>query len=203
MCLMRFPLFYDALLLPFEYLLLGNWRRLLWQQVEGRYVLEVGAGTGINIPYYGSSQQVTLLEKNERFLEKARRRIRKKEAQVKLVLGDVENLPFSEQSFDVAVATFLFCSVENPEQGLKEIFRVLKPGGLLLLLEHVRSEKKLLGRFMELLSLPLYKLAGENIARETEKLVQEAGFVEETVHYLLHDVVRFVKARKVAVDSEG
>lgn len=203
MCLMRFPLFYDALSLPFEYLLLGNWRRLLWQQVEGRYVLEVGAGTGINIPYYGSSQQVTLLEKNERFLEKARRRIRKKEAQVKLVLGDVENLPFSEQSFDVAVATFLFCSVENPEQGLKEIFRVLKPGGLLLLLEHVRSEKKLLGRFMELLSLPLYKLAGENIARETEKLVQEAGFVEETVHCLLHDVVRFVKARKVAVDSEG
>ncbi len=188
-------LLYDTVLLPFELLAIRRWRRLLCSQVEGFRILEAGAGTGLNIPFYPAGKRITLLDCNETCLQKARQRARKRDLRVDVVQGDVEELPFPDGGFDTVVATFLLCSVQNPQQGLVEIHRVLKPGGQLLLLEHVRSTG-LTGQLMEFLSRPLYRLFAEHIARDTEDDVRRAGFRQLFVQPLCGDVVKLIHGKK-------
>lgn len=178
-----------------DLLLVNRWRRLLWSQVKGPLVLEAGVGTGLNIPYYRADCRVTALDRGAQFLARARSRVRGKSVQVEFVRGDVQDLPFSSGTFDTAVATFLFCSVEQPVRGLLELHRVLKPGGLLLLLEHCRSGGDM-GRIMNLFSEPFYRLSGDHIARDTETLVHSAGFRSVTSRPLLLDVVKIIRALK-------
>ncbi len=189
------PLLYDVLLLPLEHLCIRRWRRVLWSRVEGSRVLEVGAGTGLNVDFYGNKRQVTALEKEDAALQRARRRAESRRMQVEFVKGNVEQLPFPNESFDTAVATFLFCSVRDPLQGMEELCRVLKAGGELLLLEHVRSGG-MLGGIMDALSWPLYRFFGDHIARETDKALPRAGFVNVAVEPLLLDVVKLIRAEK-------
>ncbi len=189
------PFLYDTMLLPFELLAIRRWRRLLWSQVEGATILEAGAGTGLNIPFYPPGREVTLLDRDGAGLQKARQRARKRGLQVELVQENVEALPFPDARFDTAVATFLLCSVQNPRQALSELHRVLKPGGQLLLLEHVRSPG-LSGRLMEVLSWPLYRLFEEHIARDTENHVRQAGFRQIFVQPLCGEVVKLIGAEK-------
>ncbi len=191
----RVPLLYDALLYPFELLFVRKWRRRLWSQVVGSRVLEIGVGTGLNSRFYGGRRFVTALEIEEAGLYWARQRARKQQVQAKFVIGDVEDLPFQEESFDAVVGTFVFCSVEEPHQGLAELHRVLKKDGELLLLEHTRSAGKL-GRIMDALSWPLYWMFDEHIARETDKFLPQAGFVNISVQPLLMDVVKLIRAEK-------
>jgi ubiquinone/menaquinone biosynthesis C-methylase UbiE len=176
--------------------LVKRWRRLLWSQVEGPLVLEAGVGTGLNIPHYRADCRVTALDKGAHFLARARSRALGKPAQqVEFVQGDVQDLPFPGSTFDTAVAAFLFCSVERPERGLQELHRVLKPGGQLLLLEHCRS-RGVLGRLMDLLAGPFYRLSGDFIATDTGALVRRAGFASVTSRNLLLDVVKIIRAVK-------
>ncbi len=189
------PFLYDTVLLPFELLAIRRWRRLLWSRVEGFTILEAGAGTGLNLPFYPPGRQVTLLDRDEAGLQKARQRARQRGLQVELVQGNVEALPFPDARFDSAVASFLLCSVQNPRQALAELHRVLKPGGQLLLLEHVRSPG-LTGRLLEILSWPLYRLFEEDIARDTENHVRRAGFRQLFVQPLCGNVVKLIRAEK-------
>jgi SAM-dependent methyltransferase len=111
----RHARFYDALEWPVEQLLYRRWRKALWQRIEGPEVIEIGVGTGKNVPYYPEGVQVTAVDLSEGMLARARRALqRHPEKAVALYLMDAERLDFDDDTFDEAVATFVFCSVPDP-----------------------------------------------------------------------------------------
>jgi len=158
-----------------------NWRQRVWSLVEGPKVLEVGVGTGKNMPYYPPGVQVTGVDLSEKMLLRARRRAERMGLSVALLQMDAQVLDFPDDTFDSAVATFVFCSVPDPVQGLREMARVVRPGGRIVLLEHVRAEHPLLGRLMDLLDPLVARLMGPHINRETVENVRRAGLTLERV----------------------
>ena len=107
----------------------------------------------------------------------------------------------SPAAFDTAIATCVFCSVPNPLLGLRELRRVLVPGGQLLLLEHVLSHRPLLGRVMDILNPLVVRMMGANINRETVENVRRAGFVDLQVADRWLDIVKLIEARAPTVAS--
>lgn len=106
-----------------------KWRQKLWSLVPAGRVLEVGVGTGKNFPYHPGRTQVVGIDISQRMLARARRKAEKMEQEIELHQMDAQQLDFSENSFDGAAATFVFCSVPDAEQGLRELARVVKPEG--------------------------------------------------------------------------
>ncbi len=186
---------YDFFMKGLDSLLAKRWRKELWSLVEGPKVLEAGVGTGLNIHYYRPGLQVIALDINKSFIERAELRAQEKQAQAEFVLAPIEDLPFRANSFDSAVTTFLFCQLRNPHPGLSELYRVLKPGGQLLMLEHVRSNS-LVGRLMTFISGPLYRLTGDNVAGNTEAEASAAGFINVSTIPLFTSVVKIIMAEK-------
>lgn len=170
-------------------------RVTLWSRVRGSRVLEVGVGTGKNIPYYPPNAQLTAIDLSPRMLAQARGRAARLGRAVDLREADAQALPFPDASFDTVVATFVFCSVPDPVIGLQELRRVLVPGGQLLLLEHVLSRRRILRTIMRLLNPVMLRMSGANINRETVENVRRAGFVELTVEDRWLDIVKLVGAR--------
>ncbi|MFQ5459134.1 MAG: class I SAM-dependent methyltransferase, partial [Myxococcota bacterium] len=151
----------------------GTWARL---PANGR-VLEVGVGSGLNFPYYEQATELVGIDPDAHLLKKAGRRARKCSFPVHLEAGDAENLPFPDASFDTVVATLVFCSVPDAVRGLREMRRVLKPGGRLRLLEHVRSEKPRTARFQDFITPAWRRISGGcHMNRDTVARVREAGF---------------------------
>jgi ubiquinone/menaquinone biosynthesis C-methylase UbiE len=188
---------YDQLEAGIEKLAYRHWRKQLWSMVDGGRVLEVGVGTGKNIPYYSQysqSMQVTGIDLSRRMLEHARNFAQRTGADVELREMDVEHLAFPSGSFDAVLATFVFCSVPNPVAGLREIRRVLRPQGRLFLLEHVLSHKRVLRPTMRLLNPVAVRLMGANIDRETRANLENAGFRVEVERDLWLDVFKFLVA---------
>ena len=151
----------------------SNWRSRLLRAVRGR-VLEVGAGSGPNLDHYPIEADVVATEFDEASIALARP---KANAHVRLAAADIEHLAFADGTFDTAVATLVFCSVERPVVGFNEMKRVLKPGGKLHVIEHVRSDRKWLARLQDKLAPRWYEWAeGCNLNRDTEANVRAAGF---------------------------
>ncbi len=163
-----------------------DWRGRLWALVQGPSVLEVGVGTGNNMPYYPAGISITGIDLTPGMLERADRRMQEMGLadRVTLQLGDVQRLDFPDISFDTAVATFVFCSVPDPVLGLREMKRVTKPGGRVMLLEHMRSPNLTIGRVMDLLNPLVVGMMGANINRRTVENVQKAGLELERVEDL-------------------
>lgn len=138
-------------------------------------VLEIGVGTGRNLELYPDDARVTAIDISERMLKKARQRAARLEREPELRLADVESLPFPTGRFDTVTATCVFCSVENPVEGLKEVRRVVKPGGEVRLLEHVRPRNPILGTLFDWMSPLTRRLMGPEINRRTEANVRAAG----------------------------
>ncbi len=159
----------------------NDWRQRVWSLVTGPRVLEVGVGTGKNMPYYPPGIRVTGVDLSARMLDRARRRAERLDRPVTLLQMDAQALEFPDDTFDGAVATFVFCSVPDPVLGLQEMARVVRPGGRVVLLEHVRSEHPTLGRLMDLLDPVIARLMGPHINRRTVDNVRRAGLAIERV----------------------
>ncbi len=152
---------------------LGRARRELVGSARGR-VLEIGAGTGANLPHYPDDLHVVLTEPDAHMA----RRLRAKSGALPAVEAAAEALPFPDDSFDTVVATLVFCSVPNVPAALREVRRVLTPGGSLLFLEHVRGQPgSRLARWQDRLNPPWRMLAcGCNCNRDFLAALRDAGF---------------------------
>lgn len=168
----QIPWAYDALMTLCEPFGLGRWRRKLVVAARGRS-LEVGCGTGRNLTLYAGEVRLVGLEFDLNALFVARRRA----PDVPLVAGSVEALPFAVDSFDTVLSSLVFCSVQDPHRGLRELRRVLRGAGRLCMMEHVRHPHRLIGRWQDL-AQPLWTwLAGGcHPNRDTEAHVEAAGF---------------------------
>ncbi len=161
------------------------WREKLWQRVSGPQVLEVGVGTGKNIEFWPLNCKITAIDLTPGMLDIAHQRAKSLNRQDEdLCLGDVQRLEFPSASFDSIVATFVFCSVPDPIKGLLEIRRVIRPGGQILLLEHVRIERPVIGTLMDALAPLVVRINGANINRKTVENVRIAGLKIERVEDL-------------------
>lgn len=168
---------YDRTMARSEQLCLGNWRRELLQQTKGD-VLEIGSGTGTNLPCYPADlTRLVLCEPDPFMLNKLRKKITESSHAPELTTCLAERLEFADNSFDTIVATLVLCSVAEPDTALNEIRRVLRPGGKLLFLEHVRSDQPSTRRWQNFWE-PLWKCGCGNchLTRDTAKIIKNAGF---------------------------
>lgn len=169
-------------------------RKRLWSLVGPGRVLELGVGTGANLRYHPPGAEVTGVDLSPGMLALARARAARLGKATPLLEMDAQALSFPDATFDTMAATYVFCSVPEPVRGLREARRVLKPGGRLVLLEHVRLPG-FFGRIMDWLN-PLAQVAmGSNINRETVANVKRAGFELEKVYSYLGGLVKVIVAR--------
>ena len=188
--------FYDLLESPMEVMSLKKWRIKVMRQLEGR-VLEVGVGTGKNIPYYPENLDITAIDFSPNMLAKAKEKAVRYGKKVKLLQMDAQSMDFPDDSFDSVFTTCVFCSVPDPIKGLKEIRRVCKPDGKIIMIEHVRSEKAVLGLLMDLFNPLVVNTYGANINRRTVENIQKAGFTSAEVTNLFSDIVKEIIIRNV------
>ncbi|WAR45058.1 class I SAM-dependent methyltransferase [Methylomonas rapida] len=192
----RLAPWFDSLEGFLEGLIFRRLRKRLWAQVQGEHVLEVGVGTGKNFAFYPDRARMTAIDFSPKMLEQAKRKRERKQLDVHLDLMDVQSLAYADNSFDTVIASFVFCSVPQPRKGLKEIYRVLKPGGQLLLLEHVLSSNKMMAKLMNLLNPLMVRLVGANINRQTVKNVQACPFKSILVDPTSSDMIKLIRAVK-------
>ncbi len=150
-------------------------------------ILEVGCGTGLNFMHYGPLAQVTAIEPLEEFRTFAAERARSARACITVQDGDAQALPFPDHAFDAALETLVFCSVPNALEGLRELRRVVRPGGPVRFFEHVRSAR-VVGAAVQDLANPLWRWLADgcNINRDTVTAIRAAGFTVEQVQ--AHDI---------------
>jgi len=188
----RVAKFYDILDKPME-MAASKWREKLLSEAKGQ-VLEVGIGTGKNIPYYPENIELTGIDFSPKMVEIAREKAKNK-SNIQLLEMDAEDMDFSDNSFDTVITSCVFCSVPNPVNGLKEIRRVCKNEGKILMLEHVRSEKKVIGGLMDVLNFIPLNIYGANINRETYQNLLKAGFRPEDIEVknVWLDIVKLIR----------
>ncbi len=180
-----------------ERLSFGKLRKELWSKVAGGNILEVGVGTGKNFPYYPQNAEITAIDFSEKMLSRARNKACKQDLKVRLLPMDVQKLDFADNTFDTVVATFVFCSVPDPLKGLAEVKRVCKPGGKVILLEHVLSANRNLAFLMNLANPVVVRLMGANINRRTVENVAASGLDLEQVTNVGAGILKLIEARKV------
>jgi len=169
-------LIYNLFMMPFEKKGLGEQRRNLLKMVSGT-VLEIGFGTGINLEYYNFRNLDSLTLTDHHLPDFIDLKKIPSGFDLKVLNQDVTNLPFEDQSFDHVVFTLVFCSVDDPELGLKEIYRVLKPGGQIYFIEHVLPSKEPYKYAFNKLTRPWQHLShGCHLNRRTTVSIQKAGF---------------------------
>ncbi len=157
------------------------WREQLWSQVPAGRTLEVGVGTGKNFPFHPPDITVTGIDLSEGMLARARRQAQSLGKTLELRQMDAQRLEFPDNTFDAAVATFVFCSVPDPLLGLRELGRVVKANGRIFLLDHVRIDRPVIGPAMDGLNPVMVRLSGANINRRTVENVQRSGLIIQSV----------------------
>jgi ubiquinone/menaquinone biosynthesis C-methylase UbiE len=190
----RLAFAYDTMEAPLERFRFAGWRQRLRNRITGPTALEVGVGTGKNFPYYPSGVQIVGVDLSPRMLMRARRKASNRDLSVDLREMDVQNLKFPDHRFDTVFATFVFCSVPDPVEGLRELRRVCKPSGRLLLLEHMRPENVVLGLVFDALNPMVVRMMGANINRRTMDNIRSAGWNVRIEENLSSDIVRWIEA---------
>ena len=176
-----FSAIYDPLLWVAERAGMGQRRATLLSQARGQ-VLELGAGTGLNLPYYPDDlEELVLTEPSPPMVARLERRA-KESGTASVMVAEAERLPFEDDRFDTVVSTLVLCTVDEPRQAIDEIARVLRPGGKLLFLEHVRADSRRLARWQDRLHRPWHAFAaGCNANRATVDMIGESALRIEAV----------------------
>lgn len=164
--------FYDLAMWPLEAGAARRWRRILWNGAQGQ-VLEIGIGSGAGLLACPPPARVVGVDKSAAMLARARRKAAKLGLHPQLVRGDLHRLPFADAEFDLVVGSFVLCSVTDPVGVLKELRRVLRPGGELRLLEHVRPRSPVLGRILSLFAPHFAKRTWELFPPGGWELIEE------------------------------
>jgi ubiquinone/menaquinone biosynthesis C-methylase UbiE len=186
---------YDFLESPMEMMAFSKLRKEMLADVSGK-VLDVGTGTGKNLPYYPAGVELVGIDISPKMLAKAKTRAEKLGLDVDLQVMDVENLQFPDSTFDFIIVTFVFCSVSDPIKGLRELARVVRDDGTILLLEHVRSENRVLGKIMDWLNPEARALFGPNINRRTVENIKRAGLEVVSVESKGPKILKKIVARR-------
>jgi len=168
-----------------------SWREDLLENVKGN-ILEVGVGTGANLPFYPHDISLTGIDFSPGMLKHARKKSNTLTLpyQLNLIEMDAQKMDFPDNTFDYVVASCVYCSVPDPVKGLKEMGRVCKPDGKIILLEHMRSEKEVVGKVMDLLNPIAVSMWGANINRKTLNNIKQAGLLIDQIEDLFYSIVR-------------
>jgi ubiquinone/menaquinone biosynthesis C-methylase UbiE len=173
---------YDQINRPAEAAGLSAERRRLLAQATGR-TLEIGAGTGLNLPHYPEAvTQLALVEPDQHMARRLRGRVAAIRPAAEVLDATAANLPFADAAFDTVVITFVLCSVPDPDAALAEIARVLRPGGQLLFAEHVRSDDPTVAAKQDRRPIP-YKLMGCHPNRATLDTIAASPLRVEDVRH--------------------
>ncbi|MGJ7909175.1 class I SAM-dependent methyltransferase [Actinopolyspora sp. H202] len=186
---------YDRQMDRIERRFFGDTRQWLCGRAEGE-VLEVAIGTGLNLERYPAGVRLTGVDISRGMLDRARRRAENSGRAVELSVGDAQRLAFPDSSFDTVVCTFSLCAVPDVRAVVSEMDRVLRPGGLLLLADHVVSTSwpvRVAQRLLELVTIPQ---AGEHFRRRPVEQVRAAGFELELHERFKLGIVERLVARK-------
>jgi len=170
----------------------GKYKRELFTKCRGK-VLLVAAGTGLDFPYFPEGLEITAIDFSPKMVEKAKEKSNAYNGKLEVVEADVTSLDFPDKSFDTVATSCTFCSVPDPVKGLKEIYRVLKPHGRLLMFEHVRAGAMPLGAMMDIMT-PLFRKFGPEINRRTGENVRKAGFTITREYNVYLDMVKLFEA---------
>lgn len=193
---------WDAVSRRFDLLTFADDRRLgpskaqLFRKIRGETLL-AAVGTGNDIKFLPPSLHVVAIDISPKMLERAARKAAGYAGSIELREMDVQHLDFPDSSFDTVVSVCTFCSVPKPIAGLRELHRVLKPGGQLLMFEHVRSQIGPLGVLMDVMT-PLARRIGPALNRDTVGNVQKAGFSLRRVENVYLDIVKTIEALRDA-----
>jgi ubiquinone/menaquinone biosynthesis C-methylase UbiE len=179
----------------------GAYREALLSAAKGD-VLEIGGGTGANLSFYnGAVGTLTITEPEKPMVRRLEKHIRESELEAKLLRAPAEDLPFNDESFDVVVSTLVLCTVDDQSRALREVRRVLRPGGKLLFIEHVRSDDEKVARWQDrLLPLNVRLLHGCHCNRPTLAGIRAAGFeVTQIDHGTITHAPPFIRPLIVGV----
>jgi len=186
---------YDRSIAFWEKVLFGDGRRWVCSRAQGE-VLEVAIGTGRNLPFYPEGIRLTGIDFSPTMVELARERARELGMEVDLREGDAQDLPFPDESFDTVVCTLSLCNIPDDRKAVAEMKRVLRPGGRLLLLDHIRAASGVIRGVQRALEVVWVRLEGEHLLRRPLEHVQAEGFrIEEQERYKL-DIVERLSARR-------
>ena len=148
----------------------------------GGHVLEIGGGTGANLPYYGPAvESLTITEPEPAMVRRLDRRARDQAPTARVLRAPAEDLPFEDGTFDVAVSTLVLCGVDDQPRALRQLRRVLRPGGQLLFIEHVRSEDARLARRQDRVNWLNRVVVCCDCNRPTLDSIRKAGFEVATL----------------------
>ncbi len=188
-----FALTYDRQMAGTERAGLAEFRAQLLAGAAGR-VLEIGGGTGQNLPHYGPAvESLTITEPEPAMLRRLQREAHEQAPAAQVLRAPAEDLPFEDGTFDVAVSTLVLCGVDDQPRALRELRRVLRPGGQFLFLEHLRSDDPRLARLQDRMNWLNRLVVCCDCNRPTLTSIQEAGFtVTHLEHMALPKAPKFV-----------
>ncbi|HEV3093849.1 MAG TPA: class I SAM-dependent methyltransferase [Solirubrobacteraceae bacterium] len=192
---------YDRSMGFYERFLLGDARQWACARAEGD-VLELAVGTGLNLPLYRSDVRVTGIEFSPAMLALAKQRAAELDREADLRLGDAEALEFEDASFDTVICTYALCTIPDDRKAVSEAGRVLRPGGKLVLAEHVRSPLRAVRAGQRLLEPLMVRFEADHLLREPLEHVRAEGFVVDELKRTRLGIVERLAAHKVA-DSAG
>jgi ubiquinone/menaquinone biosynthesis C-methylase UbiE len=192
---------YDRGMGFFERILFAGGREWACSQASGD-VLEVAIGTGRNLPYYPADVRLTGIELSPQMLDIARRRAVELGRAVDLQIADAQALEFEAHSFDTVIITFGLCTIPDDRAAVAEAHRVMRPGGRLVLLEHVRSTSPRLRAVQRALDSISVRFAADHLVRDPLDHLGNLGFEIESVQRSKRGIVERVVARKPASASQ-
>ena len=186
---------YDRFIRIAERLLFGDGRRWICAQARGK-VLELAVGTGRNLPYYPADVRLTGIELSPAMLAIARRRAAALGRPVVLRVGDAQALDFPDGRFDTVVCTLALCTIPDDRRAVAEAARVLRPGGRLLALEHVRSPIRPVRAVQRVLDPLAVRCEADHLLREPLEHVRAEGLIIERLERHKWGIVERLVARK-------